>query len=450
MRIKPSVFIPTLYFAEGLPYTIVNYMSVVFYKNLGASNSFIGWSTSMLAIPWTLKFLWSPLVDVYGSKKRWIVVAQMVLGALALIVALGCFLPNAIYISLCIFLVMAIASATHDIAIDGYYMDVLDKEQQAYYVGIRNAAYKVAWLLGSGFMVFLAGQLAESTSLGVRGGWFVAFLVCTLLFLICGFFHWKALPEPEVEKAIDTSKGERLGLADFGRIFLDFLDQPKIVAIVTYILIFRLGDALMLKMAQPFLLDDIEKGGLALKTSEVGIIYGTVGMLFLLAGGIFGGWLVSRFGLKKCLLPTALIQNGAIILYWWLAYLKPSGDSIAFLSGFRELFRSFGSFADSRWLNSEIVLTTFVNSIEQFSYGLGVAAYTVFLLSTVKNKYKAAHYAIATALMALGLLVPGAVSGAIQEKFGYEQFFLISFLVSLPGIITIFFLPLNEKDEAST
>lgn len=460
MRIKPAIFIPTLYFAEGLPYTIVNLMAVVFFKNLGASNAFIGWSTSFLAIPWTLKFLWSPLIDVYGTKKRWVVVAQMVLGGLVALLAVGCFLPDTIYVSVAIFLTIAVASATHDIAIDGYYMDVLNKEQQAYYVGIRNAAYKVAWLLGSGALVFLAGHIAETNpDLGVKGGWFVSYLVCALLLLLCGLFHRIALPDIVDDKSAESAdkniesaheyeaeekpQKPKLGTREFVKVFFDFLDQPKIAATVTYILIFRLGDALMLKMAQPFLLDDLTKGGLALKTSEVGIIYGTVGMLFLLAGGIFGGFLVSKYGLKKCLLPTAIIQNGAIILYWWLAHIKPSAETKIFGLNLETILPA------NEFLTNKILYTTFVNSIEQFSYGLGVAAYTVFLLSTVKKDYKAAHYAIATALMAMGLLIPGAISGNLQEAFGYEKFFLISFLVSIPGIITIFFLPLDEPKGES-
>lgn len=428
-------------------------MSVIFYKNLGCANSFIGWSTSMLALPWTLKFLWSPLVDIYGTKKRWLVVAQMVLAGVVLLLGCSCFLPEPIYTTLVIFLLVAVASATHDIAIDGYYMDVLDKKQQAYYVGVRNAAYKVAWLLGSGFLVYLAGHIAETTALGVKGGWFVSFFVCSLLLAICALFHMKVLPEPvkdveqsEANQVRTDNRSHRIGLRQFGSIFLNFLDQPKIVAVVAYILIFRLGDALMLKMAQPFLLDDVSKGGLALKVSEVGIIYGTVGTIFLLAGGIYGGWLVGKFGLKRCLMPTALIQNGAILLYWWLARVKPVDHSFDFGFDHRSLFGVFVG-ANSRFLDSEIMLTTFVNSIEQFSYGLGVAAYTVFLLSTVKNDYKAAHYAIATAMMAMGLLIPGAISGVLQERLGYEQFFLVSFLVSVPGIITILFLPLEPISE---
>ena len=178
--------------------------------------------------------------------------------------------------------------------------------------------------------------------------------------------------------------------------------------------------------------------------------YGTVGMLFLLAGGIFGGWLVSKYGLKKTLMPTAIVQNGAILLYWWLAHVSPGGNSFNLGVDLRAVYNAFVPVSDSvhlRFLDSEIVLATLVNSIEQFSYGLGVAAYTVFLLSTVKQSYKAAHYAIATALMAMGLLIPGAVSGFIQESLGYELFFLVSFLVSVPGIIVILFLPLEQEKE---
>lgn len=450
LSVRPSVYIPTLYFAEGLPYTMVNLMSVVFYKNLGASNSFIGWATSFLYLPWTLKFLWSPLVDVRSTKKRWIVVAQMVLAALSLLTAAACFLDNALYVTVAVFLFLGIASATHDVAIDGYYMDVLDREQQAFFVGIRNAAYKVAWLLGSGGLVFLAGSLAESTSLGVKGGWFAAFLCCSLIFLACSLLHMKVLPEPgsagldqsDTEAGESPGKDLDLNPGKFLSIFLSYLDQPRIAAVVIYILIFRAGDAFMLKMAQPFLLDSPDKGGLGIATSEVGIIYGTVGMLFLLAGGIFGGWLVSRFGLRKCLLPTAVVQNFAILLYYWLAMLKPGVEGVLFGVNLSQTLASVG--VSGRWLDASLIFTTLVNSFEQFSYGLGTAAYTVFLLTTVRRDYKAAHYAIATALMALGLMIPGAVSGNIADAVGYEKFFLFSFLVSIPGIITIFFLPLEK------
>jgi MFS transporter, PAT family, beta-lactamase induction signal transducer AmpG len=207
---------------------------------------------------------------------------------------------------------------------------------------------------------------------------------------------------------------------DFAKVFRSFLDQPRIGVIITYILIFRLGDALLLKMAQPFLLDPVNKGGLAITTADVGVIYGTVGILTFLAGGLIGGWLVSKYGLKRCLLPTAIIQNGAILLYWILAILRPATTVVAF-----------------------------ANALEQFAYGFGTAAYTVFLLRVVKEEYKAAHYAMASAIMALGLLIPGMVSGKLEDMLGYREFFLVSFFCSIPGMFCIPFLPFNQTENKS-
>ncbi len=376
-----------------------------------ADNEFIAQFTSLLQIPWVIKAFWAPTVDLYGTRRQWIVVSQIVLGALAICLAGVVQVPNPIQIAVCMLVLIAIASATQDIAIDGYYMDVLDNAQQSLYVGVRNTAYKVGWLLGSGGLVFLAGKLAE-IGYGVAGGWGVAFAVCATILFGLAFFHKLVLPRPE------QVKRATLTFSEFLTVFRTFFQQPSIVPIVLYILTFRLGDALMLKMAQLFLLDPPSKGGMGISTADVGLIYGTVGMVFLLLGGIFGGWLISRKGLKKCLMPTAIIQNSAILLYWIMAIVKPPLIGVCCL-----------------------------NAYEQFSYGLGVAAYTVFLLSTVRPEYKAAHYATATGLMALGVLVPGFVSGYLQTWLGYQNFFLLSFLASVPGIIVIFFLPLKKEAE---
>lgn len=431
MAVKPSIYIPTLYLAEGLPYTIVNMMSVVYYKNLGASNEFIGLYTSLFYIPWIAKFLWAPLVDLYSTRRHWLVVSQLALSILIACLAASTLLKEAILISLIVFVLIALASSTQDIAIDGFYMDVLTREKQAFYVGVRNAAYKVSWLLGSGGLVFLAGKLAESENIGIRGGWTAAYLICALMLFAAFIFHQNFLPILHNQNNSAESRNNAShcfvpnkaraneGMSAFAKVFLTFFDQPRIWIILLYVLSFRLGDALMLKMAQPFLLDNLEKGGLAISTADVGLIYGTVGIIFLIAGGIVGGAIVAKFGLKSTLFPTALIQNSAILLYWALSVYKPS-----------------------------ITWVCATNAVEQFAYGLGTAAYTVFLLTIVKQEYKAAHYAMATAFMACGLMLPGAISGFLTEWLGYQKFFLISFLVSLPGIITILFLPIKENAHA--
>lgn len=442
-KAKPPVFVPTLYIAEGLPYAIVNEMSQVFYKSISISNTEIAAVAQLFKAPWSLKFFWSPLVDIYATKKRWVVVAQVVLAAISLMIAGSTLAPEPFYITSAFFLIMAVVSATQDIAIDGYYLDALTKEQQSFYVGVRGAAYKVAWLIGSGGLVVLAGTLATNPAIGLRAGWAIAFGVCAVAMALFALFHAFALPQPR-----KVSTAERLTPSEFLSVFKTWLDQPGIVAIILYIFIFRAGDAMMLQIAKLFLLDTPDKQGMNIPVADVGIIYGTIGIIFLLIGGIFGSWLVSKFGLVRTLMPTALVQNSAILLYWWLAKYRPSGP--VNIGGFDLTAAVSGLTTNAdllKWFDGSRFYAIAFNSAEQFSYGLGVAAYTVFLMTTVKNQYRAAHYAIATAIMAFGLLAPGALSGYLSEKVGYEQTFLISFLAAIPGMITIFFLPLNGTEQ---
>jgi PAT family beta-lactamase induction signal transducer AmpG len=436
-RRNPTIWVSVLYFAEGFPYTIVNLMSVIFLKDLGASNQLIG-LTSFLYLPWTIKGLWGPVVDLYSTKRRWILWMEILCTVLFALLAAFALSPDIIVASIIIFAFIAFASATHDIAIDGFYLDALDKDQQAFYVGFRTTTYKIAWLVGNGGLVFLAGYLAQRYVQGIDAngerifqtiqfsllgwnltlhplalGWSAAFLVSALIFLLVYLFQLWYLPYP---KPYSTQKSEGIQLDSFLDAFKSYFTQDKIGWIVSYVLIFRLGDAFMIKMAPPFLMDVHEKGGLAISTADMGILYGTVGVIFLLAGGIVGGYLIAKQGLKKWMWPTAIFQNSAIVLYWLLAMQKP----------------------DIRWVYV-------VNSIEQFSYGIGVSAYTVFLMRTIRPEYRASHYAITTAFMAAGMLIPGLISGYLQVWMGYESYFLMSFLVAIPGLATIFFLPLEEK-----
>lgn len=453
MPAKPRFFIPTLYFAEGLPFTIVNSMSVLFFKTLSMSNEQVGAYTSLLYIPWTFKLFWAPLVDLYASRRFWIISTQAALAIISALLTFAVFIPNNTGILLLLFALMAFASATQDVSVDGYYLDVLNNDQQALYVGIRNSAYKIAWLFGSGALVYLAGSIAlrNASANAVLIGWSTAFAVCTGIFALCSLLHSRILPVIEENSAkksaitnnikqqsaheiqdaeiqdlevaktqsIEHQSDDKAALQDFLKsfpvIFKDFWNQPRIEIIILYVLIFRLGDALLLKMAQPFLVDPITKGGLALSVADVGTIYGVVGTFFLLAGGMLGSALISKGGLNRYIMPFAIIQNLSLLLYWFLAVHKPN-----------------------------IIMVGCVNAFEQFSYGLGTSSYTVLLLSTVKPGYKASQYAIVTAFMALGVMLPGYVSGYLSTQLGYANFFLFSFFVSLPGIITIPYLPLKQ------
>lgn len=409
---RPGIWVSILYFAEGFPYTIVNLMSVIFLKDLGASNKLIG-ITSLFYLPWVLKGLWGPFVDLYSTKRRWILATEAICILLFLLLAISMSSSKALIVSVILFSIIAFISATHDIAIDGFYLDALDKNQQALYVGFRSAAYKISWLAGSGILVYIAGYVSMRSS--NSSGWAASFGISAFIFLVIFLFQLWYLPHPEYNNPFKNRL--RIQKNNFVDAFKTYFTQKRMGWVITYIFIFRLGDALMLKMAPPFLMDSFENGGLAISTSEIGILYGTVGIVFLLAGGIIGGYIIATYGLKRWIWPFALLQNGAILLYWILAIYRPSLP----------------------WVYA-------INSLEQFFYGLGVSAYSVLLMRTVRPEYCASHYAITTAFMAGGMMIPGVFSGYLQSWMGYEKFFILSFLVSLPGLATIFFLPLKEKE----
>ncbi len=444
MEKKPidGLWVSVLYFAQGLPYTVVNLMSVIFLKGMGTSNELIG-LTSLLSFPWVLKGLWGPIVDLYSTKRKWILTTEIICAFLFAFLAFGVLTPMAIIISLVIFTAIAFVSATHDIAIDGFYLNVLNKDKQALFVGVRNTAYRGAVIVGSGVLVFLAGKLAEKHLIPVNAGdtktyqeiplslfgssynvspvnygWATAFGICALIFVLIYLFQRWYLPYP---KNHEIEVGAPRKTISFVEAFKTYFEQDRIGWIVTYVLIFRLGDALTFKMAPPFLMDKIEKGGLAVSTSEMGLLSGTVGVIFLLIGGLLGGYLIAKQGLKKWMWPTAIMQNSTNVLYWMLAINQPGIE----------------------WAYA-------VNSIEQFTYGLGVAAYTVFLMRTVRPEYEASHYAITTAFMAAGVLIPGVFSGYLQTALGYQNYFLFSSLAVIPGMLTIFFLPLEDEKKLAS
>ena len=411
-----GIWVISLYFIEGLPYALVNNVSVALFKTLQISNSKIGLCTSLFYIPWAIKFLWAPLVDSLGTKHQWISIMQSCLAFFVFILAISIFFSCQFSVLCLLFTLLAFISATYDIACDAYYLDTLNKADQSIYIGWRNTAYKIAWLFASGFLVYLAGKISSNNL-----GWFITFSISAIIFAIASLFHTYKLPRYSLKPSIQLSSQESSQthntqplIKTFINAFYSFFQQKKIAIILLWILLFRAGDAMLLKMAQPFLLDGKEKGGLALSLSDVGFIYGSLGMICLLLGGLLGGWLVFKYGLRKCLLPAALLQSLTLPLYWFLAIVKPNLTYIAMVNGF-----------------------------EQFVYGLATAAYTNFLFTLTREKFVASHYAIATGFMAIGMILPGTISGYLVDAFGYKQFFLFSFLASLPGIICTLRLPFS-------
>lgn len=404
---NPWSWIPTLYFAEGLPYVLVMTVSVIMYKNLGISNAEIAFYTSWLYLPWVIKPFWSPFVDLLKTKRWWITSMQLLIGAG--LAGIAFFLPTTFFFqaTLAVFWLMAFSSATHDIAADGFYMLALNESEQSLFVGIRNIFYRIATITGQGLLIVLAGMLEKWTG-NIPYAWSLVFFVCAGLFIAIGLYHSYQLPKPT------TDKGASLG--SLGNLFKTFFQKKGIVLSLAFILLYRLGEAQLAKLASPFLLDKPEMGGLNLSTEQVGIIYGTIGVIALLLGGIVGGIVASKHGLKKWLWYMVAAMNLPNLVYVYLAFVQP----------------------ENFWVISSCV------AIEQLGYGFGFTAFMLYLIYVAQGPYQTAHYAICTGFMALGMMLPGMIAGWLQEMMGYDWFFIWVCLCTIPGIILAGFLPIPE------
>jgi len=410
--------VPTLYFAEGVPYILVNTVSVILYKRLEVDNATIALVTSWLYLPWVLKMLWGPLVDTRATKRQWILATQLLMAVGLFGVAASLGLPAFLPVSLAVFALVALVSATHDVAADGFYLHALAPQQQAWFVGVRTMFYRAAMIFGSGLLVTLAGRLENRLS-GIAAAWATTFMLAGGLYALLWLWHTVALPRPETDRpqaraAESGSSGLRAWLA----IFAAWFGQPRVGVIIAFILLYRLGEALLLKLAAPFLLDGHDVGGLGFSTQQVGLSYGTVGLGCLVLGGVSGGWLIARFGLRRLLWPLALALNIPHLAYLYMAYAQP-GPALAYP----------------------------LVAIEQLGYGLGTTAFMVVLMRLSKGENRTSHYAIATGFMALGMMLPGMVSGKIQELVGYKAFFTLVLVLGIPGLLTLPWLPKSVLDE---
>ncbi len=403
---SPWRWIPALYFGQGLPYVVVMTLAVVMYKNLGVSNTEIALYTSWLYLPWVIKPLWSPLVDLLGRKRRWIVALQFCIGAAFALVALTVPGPRFLQLTLAVFWLMAFASATHDIAADGFYMLALPPHAQAAFVGVRSTFYRLSMIAGQGGLVVLAGWLAERSGSAAQA-WTAVFWLLGAAFTASALFLAWALPRPAADRAAPRS--DTL-LADAAAVFAAFFRQPGIARILGFLLLYRFAEAQLLKLVTPFMLDPPAAGGLGLKTQEVGIAYGTVGVAALTLGGLLGGWWVSRRGLTRLLWPLMLCMHLPNSVFVALALWQPAGLG---------------------WVSVAVAL-------EQFGYGLGFSVYMVFMLLVAggpggDNPHKTAHYALCTGFMALGMMLPGMAAGWLQGLLGYTGFFVWTCLATLPA-----------------
>jgi PAT family beta-lactamase induction signal transducer AmpG len=412
--ITPWAWVPSLYFAQGLPYIIVISVSTIIYKNLGLSNADITFYTGWLYLPWVIKPFWGPIVDNFRTKRFWIVTTQLIMGVLLAMAGLTIPAPNFVRWSLIFFWLIAFSSATHDIAADGFYMLGLKTHQQSFFVGIRNTFWRIAAISGQGGLVYLSGVLI-SHNMTAKNTWMILLAGAGIIYFLIGVYHKFIMPRPVVDEPRLLSDGKD-ALRKYFMTFLDFFKRKHIIIFILFILFYRLGEAQLTKLAQPFLLDGIEKGGLGLNNEQVGWAYGTLGMIGLILGGILGGIAVSKHGLRFWFWPMVFAINLPDLLYVFLAHFQP------------------GSF---------LLIQSFV-ALEQFGYGFGFTAFTLYLIYFVQGENKTSHYAFATGLMALGMMVPGMLSGWIQEILNYERFFIWVCICTIPGFLIIPFIKIDK------
>lgn len=397
---NPWSWIPTLYLAEGFPYVLVMTVSVILYKTLDIDNAEIAFYTSWLYLPWVIKPFWSPMVDLIKTKRWWIYSMQLLLSVGLAGIAFS--LPTNYFFqaSLAFFYLMAFSSATHDIAADGFYMLGLNEKDQSLFVGIRNIFYRLSNIFGQGVLVMIAGYLTNYFNHPAIA-WSCVFGLCAIIMIILATYHYFVLPRPKN----DTKNNQR----NLKELFTSFFTKKGIVVSLAFILLYRLGEAQLTKIASPFLLDDRMAMGLDISTETVGLIYGTIGVIALLLGGIIGGIVAAKHGLKKWIWPMVLAMNVPNVVYVYLAYTMP----------------------ENLWIITSCI------AIEQLGYGFGFTAFMLYLIQVSKGPYQTAHYAICTGFMALGMMLPGMIAGYIQEILGYSQFFIWVCLCTIPGMLLI-------------
>ena len=427
---NPWWWIPTLYFAEGIPYFIVNNISVIMFTNMGMSKGDMAMFTSLLYLPWVIKPLWSPFVDIIRTKRWWITAMQVLMSVAFAAVAFTLPHPSAEVIAegntgvslftatLVLFWITAFASATHDIAADGFYMLALGQKDQSLFVGIRSTFYRLSSIFGQGVLVVIAGVLERRLG-DIPQAWTITLLISAVLFAAITIWHTFALPKPAADapRLTDGKSSAKEIFREFGRTFVTFFSKKNVLIAMLFMLLYRLPEAFLVKMMNPFLLDSMAEGGLGLSTESVGLIYGTIGVAALTVGGILGGIAASKWGLKRSLWPMALSLTLPCLSFVFLAAFQP----------------------ENIWIIGSCV------ALDQFGYGFGFTAYMLYLIYFSEGEFKTAHYSLCTAFMAMSMMLPGMVAGYIQEAIGYVHFFGFVMICCLVTVLVTFLLKVDPE-----
>lgn len=416
---SPIAWVPSVYFGMGLPFVALSIVSVLMFKDLGISNEDITYWTSLLILPWSLKPLFSLVMEVLGTKRWYLVTTELVTSLMFGLVCFALPLPSFFAVALALMGVMAVSGSMHDIAGDGIYMQELTAKQQGEYVGWQGAFYNLAKILTNGGLVYLAGMLSQS--IGVQRAWMAIMAICAAIMLALALYHFFALPKEQKNRGEDASLSD--GLRNLLDVVTSFFTKPYIWLYLSFIFLYRLAEGLAMKVAPLFLKDAVEVGGIGLSNEQYGIIYGTAGTIAFILGSILSGYYISHFGLRRVLTSLVLIFNVPFVVYLLLAVYQP----------------------DSLWWVSVGII------FEYFSYGFGFVGITLFMMQQIApGRYQMAHYAFANSLMNLSVMIPGMLSGKLSTWLGYEGFFTLVMVAAVPVIALSFFLPFAHSEEGAT
>lgn len=428
-RAHPALWVPTLYVAEGLPYVTVSVVAALMYKNLGVSNTDIGIYTGSLYLPWSLKFAWAPITEMFKTKRHWVLGTQFAMAFALACVALALPLPNFMGLTLAFFWVTGFLSATHDISADGAYMAVTTAKEQAAWVGAQGLCWNGGKVVASGLLVTLTGYLFEQRLGGAKGpaaelqawqySWMIVMGVLAALMALLGTWHLKMLPADQRSSEVPTGVAE--ALKAFLATLVSFFQKRGIWLGLLYILLYRSGEGFIEKMGPLFMIDSAEKGGLGMSNQALGTIYGSFGTVGFMVGTLLGGMFAAKLTLKRSIVILALAMNVPHVCYVILASAQ----------------------APSHALVSVLV------TIEKFGYGFGCVASILYMMQQMSpGKYRTAHYAFATSIMGWSMMIPSMLSGYVQEKLGYQHFFIFCLVASVPSVVAAWFAPFHVKDDA--
>ena len=434
-RRSPISWVPTLYFAMGMPFVVLNMVCTLMFKGLDVSDAQIALWTSIIMFPWTLKPLWSPLLEIYKTKKFFVIFTQIATGCIFGLVALALHLPNFFAVCIALLAIIAFSGATHDVAADGVYMASLSKDDQARYIGWQGAFYNIAKIAATGGLVYLAGMLIEAYTGDITGlsaaaaaaakhngsvmAWTIIMAVIGGIMVLLGLYNAKFVPS-EVKKDAEERPGFKETMVELGNVFVDLFRKRHILYYIFFIILYRFAEGFVMKIVPLFLKADRAEQGLGLSEKEIGLCYGTFGAAAFVIGSVLAGYYVAHRGLQKSLFSLCCVFNLPFVAYTLLAIYQP--ESLVLIGG-------------------GIVL-------EYFGYGFGFVGLTLFMMQQIApGKHQMAHYAFASGIMNLGVMLPGMLSGYVSDWLGYRHFFIFVLFCTIPAFLITWFVPFTYPDK---